>query len=70
MLYSIRTNGYTAGSGIHKLTFGNGHTEILPLNRASDVISLEFDYHNDCIYWVDGHARGIQVIMGVYNIEP
>ncbi|KAK2142820.1 hypothetical protein LSH36_910g01030 [Paralvinella palmiformis] len=53
---------YTTRSTIHKRSFTNQRDEVLPLVGLQDVIAVEFDYQQNCLYWADAALNVIQKV--------
>ena len=54
ILYSTRTS-------VHRYMFSSGRDEILPLSGVKDIVALDYDYNNNCLYYSDTELDIIQV---------
>ena len=59
---------YISGSTIHRYLFGSRSDMVLPLADVHDAISVEYDYHKNCVYWGDSSESVIRVGKSVFFV--
>jgi hypothetical protein len=52
---------FTNRTHIHRYVVGRNMDEILPLTGSSSILTVDYDYANDCIFWSDSRQYSIQM---------
>lgn len=52
---------FTNHTSIHRYVFDHQRHEVLPIGNLENVLTVEYDYHNDCLFWSDARLGNIQV---------
>ena len=52
---------YTTRDSIHRLNMGNGKNLTIAVEGIENVVSIEYDYQHNCVFWADVQTHKIQV---------
>lgn len=53
---------FTNHTNLHRYVFDHQRHEILQLSGLQNVLTVEYDYSNDCLIWSDARASNIQMV--------
>lgn len=48
-------------SRIHRYVFDRSQDELVPINGPTNILAVDYDYANDCVFWSDARLYNIQV---------
>lgn len=52
---------YSTRTSVHKYLFGKQRDEQFQTGPIGDVVAIDYDYANDCLFWADNTADVIKV---------
>jgi len=52
---------YTNQTHMFRYEFDHNRTEQIPITGRASVLTVEYDYANDCVFWSDSRLYSIQV---------
>ena len=58
---------YTTRTSIHHVDLTDNRDVTMDLRGLQNVIAIEYDYGQDCIYWADVNTRKLQVWTPEYS---
>lgn len=54
-------------SHIHRYVFDRSRDELVPVSGPTNILAVDYDYANDCVFWSDAQLYNIQVNKWRFN---
>jgi hypothetical protein len=52
---------FTNRTHIHRYVFDRNGDELVPISGPTNILAVDYDYSNDCVFWSDVRLYNIQV---------